>query len=76
MEATTTEKNWLKQFTTKTRDVYLDCLKLRRRDYDGFIPLDVIQMRELKAKVEEHDGILDIVKRGFLQIAGGLGKKK
>jgi hypothetical protein len=76
MNMTTTETNWLTQFTQRSRVAMLECLKIRKRDYDGFIPPSVIEMRELKDKVQEHDGILGVITRGVLQIAGGIGKKK
>jgi hypothetical protein len=76
MNMTTTEVNWLKQFTQRTGAVMWECLKLRKRDYDGFVPPDTAEMREMNKKLQEHDGILDVFKRGVLQIASGVGKKK
>lgn len=51
MDMTTTERNWLSQFTTASKAACLDMLKLRKRDYDGVIPPEVVELRKLKEQV-------------------------
>jgi hypothetical protein len=71
MNITTTENNWLKQLTTHARVAMTDLLKVRKRDYDGWIPPDVEEMRK---KVAEHDTALTAIKRGIMNIAGAFKK--
>jgi hypothetical protein len=71
MNTTTTERNWLQQFTTKARAFHADLLKIHKRDYDGWIPPDVEEMRK---KVAEHDTALTAIKRGIMNIAGAFKK--
>jgi hypothetical protein len=72
MNMTTTEKNWLQQFTTHAKAMYTDMLKVRKRDYDGWIPPDVEEMRK---KVAEHDGVLSALLRGAQQFISSAKKK-
>jgi hypothetical protein len=74
MNMSTTEKNWLEQFTTHAKAMYTDLLKLRKRDYDGYEPPDVAEMRKLNKKIHEHDDTLSAIKRGILNIAGAFKK--
>jgi hypothetical protein len=72
MNTTTTERNWLQQFTTKARAFHADLLKIHKRDYDGWIPPDVEEMRK---KVAEHDGVLSALLRGAQQFISSAKKK-
>lgn len=76
MNTTTTEKNWLAQFTTQARAVYADLLKIRKRDYEGWEPPDVVERRKMNKKLHEHDDALAAIKRGILNIAGAFDKKR
>jgi hypothetical protein len=76
MNMTTTDKNFLAQFTARTRGFYMDLLKVRNRDYEGYEPPDVAERRKANEKLHEHDQALEAIKRGILGIAGAFGKKK
>lgn len=71
---TTTEKNWLTQFTTITRRVYEDMLKLRKKDYTDYTPPDVIERRQMNDKLKEHDNLLGGLFRQMTASFGGLMK--
>jgi hypothetical protein len=79
MDMTTTEKNWLKQVTTSAREACMDVLRLRKRDYEGWEPPEVVRAREenkrLHEKVKEHGEDINAIKRGIMNIAGWFGKK-
>lgn len=75
MNMTTTEKNWLQQFTTRARAFHTDLLKIRKRDYDGWEPPDVAERRRMNEKLHEHDTMLEAIKRGIRNIAGAFDKK-
>jgi hypothetical protein len=74
MNITTTEKNWLNQLTTHAKAAMTDLLKVRKRDYDGYEPQDVAEMRKMNKKIHEHDDTLSAIKRGILNIAGAFKK--
>jgi hypothetical protein len=74
MNMSTTEKNWLEQFTTHAKAMYADLLKLRKRDYDGYEPPDVAEMRKMNKQIHEHDTALTAIKRGIMNIAGAFKK--
>jgi hypothetical protein len=71
---TTTEKNWLAQFTTHAKAMYTDLLKLRKRDYDGYEPQDVAERRKMNDKLQEHESALTAIKRGIIGIANTFKK--
>ena len=79
MSMTTTETNWLRQFTTTTRRVYEECIRLRKRDFDDDpLPSDVAKLREenkrLHERVTEHDGIFAALFQQMTVSLGGLMK--
>lgn len=76
MNITTTQQNILAKFTARSRAVYEAAFRLRNKDYDGWIPPEVVEMRELKKLAQDDHSTLEVIKRGFLQIAGSIGKKK
>jgi hypothetical protein len=55
---TTTETSVLAKLTQRSRAAMLEALGIRHRDYDGFVPPDVVEMREIQKKIHEHDGLL------------------
>jgi hypothetical protein len=78
MNMTTTETNWLAQFTQRTQAAMLEALKLRKRDYDGFVPADVAAMRIENAKTNKRVGSLakvmkDLFKKGIGDIDSHVG---
>jgi hypothetical protein len=74
MNMSTTEKNWLEQFTTHAKAMYTDLLKLRKRDYDGYEPPDVAELRKMNKKIHEHESALAAIKRGIIGIANTFKK--
>jgi hypothetical protein len=74
MNITTTETKWLAQFTTHAKAMYTDLLKLRKRDYDGYEPPDVAEMRKMNKQIHEHESALTAIKRGIIGIANTFKK--
>lgn len=72
MNMSTTEKNWLQQLTERSRAAMMDALKVRKREYDGWVPPEV---EELRKKVADHDGVLSALLRGAQQFISSAKKK-
>jgi hypothetical protein len=74
MNMTTTDKNWLAQFTTHAKAAMTDLLKVRKRDYDGYEPPEVAELRKMNKQIHEHESALTAIKRGILGIANTFKK--
>jgi hypothetical protein len=51
-----------------------DLLKVRKRDYDGYEPPEVAELRKMNKQIHEHDTALTAIKRGIMNIAGAFKK--
>lgn len=67
-----TTDRWLSQFSTITKAVYKDLLRLHKKDYDGFVPPEIEALRKLKEKVAEHDGLFIGLFRQMTASFGGM----